>query len=138
MTVAHSEEEVQQAQEDFLKIIMRDVENLASAYQKLIISPDNAKALVKAMQDAADSIKARAGIFGYVRATDVAGQLSNFCRRYYNKDNKYHLIILEKHIQTISVIFAHKITGDGGEIGKELMLSLARLIQKYLKRVDVA
>ena len=137
LTVAHSEEEMLKAEEEFLKTILRDVESLSVAYSRLIVSPDNAKTLVKSMQDSADSIKARAGIFGYVRATEVAGQLSNFCRRYYDKDNKYHLIILEKHIQTIAVIFSHKITGDGGEIGKDLMLSLARLIQKYLKRPDI-
>ncbi len=47
----------------------------------------------------------RAGLFGYIRATEVANQLYNFCRRYYDPANKYHLIILEKHIQTIRVIF---------------------------------
>lgn len=136
LTVASSQDEVQKLQEDFLKIIIKDVEVLESSYQLLITSPDNARTLVKAIQDAAESIKARSGVFGYVRATEVAGQLHNFCRRYYDKDNKYHLIIIEKHIQTISAIFANQITGDGGELGKELMRDLARLIQKYLNGKD--
>ncbi len=136
LIVAGSEEEVMKAHDDFLKAILKDVELMEATYRTLIISPDNARALVKSIQYAADSIKARAGIFGYVRATEVAGQLQNFCRRYYDRENKYHLIIIEKHIQTITAIFAHQITGDGGETGKELMRDLARLIQKYLNRKD--
>ncbi len=136
MTVSHSDDELQKMQEEFLKTIMKDVEQLETSYQILITSPDNARELIARIQEAAESVKARAGIFGYVRATEVANQLSNFCRRYYDRENKYHLIILEKHIQTISAIFANKITGDGGETGKELMRDLARLIQKYLKRPE--
>jgi CheY-like chemotaxis protein len=133
---AQTEAEVKKVQDDFLNTIIRDVENMEAAYRLLITSPDNARTLVRNIQDAAESIKARAGIFGYIRATEVASQLYNFCRRYYDKDNKYHLVILEKHIQTITAIFANRITGDGGEVGKALLQDLAKLIQKYLNRKD--
>lgn len=136
LTVAQSEDEIARAQEEFLKTIMKDVDAMQAAYHALIQSPDNAARLVKSIQDAAESVKSRAGIFGYIRATEVASQLYNFCRRYYDRNNKYHLIILEKHIQTIAVIFAGKVTGDGGEVGSELMRDLARLIQKYLNRKE--
>ena len=136
LTVAKTEEEIKAAQADFLVTIMKDVGNMLTSYQTLTASPDNAKKLVKTIQDASESIKARAGIFGYLRATEVATQLYNFCRRHYNKDNKYHLIILEKHIQTLQVIFMHKITGDGGTLGADLMRDLARLIQKYINHTD--
>jgi two-component system chemotaxis response regulator CheY len=136
LTVAASEDEISKAQAEFMQAMLKDVETLEESYQALIKSPDNTKKLVGNIKDAAFSIKSRAGIFGYIRATEVANQLYNFCRRYYDKDNKYHLIILEKHIQTIVVIFSHKITGDGGAIGAELMRDLAKLINKYLNRKD--
>jgi hypothetical protein len=46
------------------------------------------------------------------------------------------LIILEKHIQTITVIFANKVTGDGGALGAELLRDLAKLINRYLNKKD--
>jgi DNA-binding response OmpR family regulator len=134
LTVAKSEEEVQKVQDQFLVSMLKDVEVMNTAYASLVKHPENVKKLIKTIETSAFSIKSRAGIFGYVRATEVAHQLYNFCRRYYDKENTNHLIILEKHIQTISAIFANKITGDGGDIGKDLIIDLARLINKYINR----
>ncbi len=136
LTIAKSEEEIKKVRDEFLVSIMQDVESMNTSYRLLITSPDNALKLVKAIQDSADSVKSRAGVFGYIRATEVANQLYNFCRSYYDKENKYHLIILEKHIQTISVIFAKNVLDDGGPIGAELILDLAKLIHKYMNRKD--
>ncbi len=134
LTIAKSEDEIKNVRDDFLKSIMHDVDSMNSNYELLVKSPDNVRKLVKAIQDSADSIKSRAGIFGYIRATEVAAQLYNFCRSYYDRNNKYHLIILEKHIQTISVIFAKNVMDDGGPVGAALIHDLAKLIHKYMKR----
>ena len=136
LTVARSEAEVQKVRNEFLQSMIKDVESLQNAYNILIQSPDNAPQLIKIIESASFSIKSRAGIFGYLRATEVAGQLHTFCRRYYDKYNGQHMIILEKHIQALSTIFVHQITGDGGEIGKQLIIDLARLINKYIHRTD--
>ena len=136
LALAKSEEEVQKAQNEFLLTMMRDVESLNGAYADLIKYPEHYRKLIKNIEDACFSIKSRAGIFGYVRATEVATQLHNFCKRYYDSANPHHVIILEKHIQAIGAIFTYKITGDGGEVGRELIIDLARLINKYLNRKE--
>lgn len=136
LTIAKSEDEIKSVRDEFLASILKDVEAMKNSYSTLITTPDNAARFVRTIQDSAELIRARAGVFGYLRATEVAAQLYNFCRRHYDRQNKYHLVILEKHIQTISVIFAHNVTGDGGEVGDELMRDLSRLIQKYLHRRD--
>jgi CheY-like chemotaxis protein len=134
LTMATSQDEIEKAKNEFMTSIMSDVATMQDTYLILIKSPDNARILVKTIQETAFSIKARAGIFGYLRATEVANQLYTFCKKYYDRDNAQHLIIIEKHIQTISAIFTHKISGDGGEVGKQLILDLARLISKYLNK----
>lgn len=136
LTIAKSEEEIRSVREDFLQTMMKDVSNMEDDFAILVQSPDNAKKLVRNIQVAAERVAARAGVFGYIRATEVATQLHQFCRKHYDRENKYHLIILEKHIQTISVIFAQNITDDGGVVGGELMRDLARLIHKYIYRKD--
>ena len=136
LSIAKSEEEIGKMQAQFVTSMLKDLDALHAAYALIIHSPDNLKTSLKTIKDSAASIKARAGVFGYTRASEVANQLYNFCQSYYDKDNAHHLIIIEKHIQTISVIFAQKITGDGGDTGRELMIDLARLINKYLNRKE--
>ncbi len=131
-TVESSEIIIHDAEEDFLKSIMKDVATLEDTYRTLIQSPNYAKELVKLIQDAALSIKSRAGTFGYGRGSDIADMLYIFCSRHYDKENKYHLIILEKHIQAISVIFGGRIKGEGGDIGAMLVQDLGKLIRKYM------
>ncbi|NBO19609.1 MAG: response regulator [Proteobacteria bacterium] len=136
LTIAKSEEEIKNVRDDFLTSIMKDVVGMEDDFALLVQSPDNARKLVRSIQTSAERVASRAGVFGYIRATEVATQLHQFCRKHYDKENKYHLIILEKHIQTLSVIFAQNITDDGGQVGGELLRDLARLIQKYLYRKD--
>lgn len=136
LTVAQSEEEIKNVQEEFLAAMIKDVQKLESAHKLLATTPEHEKRIIENIKDITFSIKSRAGMFGYIRATEVASQLYNFLRRYYSRDNPNHLIIIEKHIQTISVIFHDGITGDGGQVGSDLLKDLARLINKYHAKAD--
>lgn len=135
-TIAQSEELVNSLEGTFIVDIMKEVNNLEKAYKLLVDNPDHAKRLVISMKESAYVIKSRSGTFGFSRASEVADLLHKFCQDSYDKENKYHLIILEKHIQTISVIFSQRIKGDGGEVGAALLSDLAKLIERYLHRKD--
>jgi DNA-binding response OmpR family regulator len=127
-----SESVIKNEEDEFLTAIMKDVAMLEHTYGQLIQSPDYAEKFVNIIKDSALAIKSRAGTFGYSRGSEIAGMLYIFCHRHYNKENKHHLIIIEKHIQAISVIFTGRIKGEGGEIGTMLTQDLGKLIQKYL------
>jgi two-component system, chemotaxis family, chemotaxis protein CheY len=130
-TVAQTENIIHDEETIFIDSMMKDVATLEETYRLLIQSPDFAAQFVSLIKEAALSIKSRAGTFGYTRGSDIAGMLYTFCHKVYNRDNKYHLIVLEKHIQAISVVFSGRIKGDGGEIGAMLVRDLAKLIDKY-------
>lgn len=135
-TITQSEALITSYEDTFIQAIMKEVATLEKAYTMLVQNPDHSKRLIISIKEAAFTIKSRAGTFGFSRATEVADLLHKFCQNAYDRENKYHLIILEKHIQTISVIFTHKIKGDGGEVGAELLKDLAKLIDLYLHRKD--
>jgi two-component system, chemotaxis family, chemotaxis protein CheY len=133
VTIQESESIILNEEDQFITSIMKDVKSMEDMYALLLKSPDHAVHLVSRIKDVALSIKARAGTFGYGRGSDIASMLYLFCHKHYNKENKYHLIILEKHIQAISVIFGGRIKGEGGDIGAMLTQDLGKLIKKYLK-----
>lgn len=135
---ASSPEERQQARAEFLQMIREEIDAMERAYESIAAGANTPQTSLKKIEDSAFIIKARAGLFGYVRAAEVAGQLLNFCRRHYDMRNLNHQIIVEKHIQAIAAIVAQNITGDGGEIGKALIIDLARLMHKYLSNIHVS
>lgn len=73
------------------------------------------------------SIKARSGTFGYRMASDVARLLYLFLSTDFVPTNPRHLIVIEKHIQVLMVIFAQKIKEREG-LGAELYTQLEHLI----------
>ena len=79
------------------------------------------------IKEATLSIKARAGTFGYRMASDVARLLYLFLSIDFVPTNPRHLIVIEKHIQVMMVIFAKKIKEREG-LGAELYSELERLI----------
>lgn len=131
-TVQETEAIIHNEEEAFTNMILRDVAALEETYRLLVTSPSYTRELVGRIRDAAQSIRSRAGTFGYARGSEIAGMLYYFCETCYDRDNKYHLIIIEKHIQAVSVIFNGRIKGEGGEIGAMLMTDLGRLVQKYI------
>jgi DNA-binding response OmpR family regulator len=79
------------------------------------------------VKDAALSIKSRAGTFGYRMASDVARLLYLFLSIDFIPTNPRHLVVIEKHIQVLTVIFAQGIKEREG-LGAELYSELEHLI----------
>jgi CheY-like chemotaxis protein len=80
-----------------------------------------------AMKAATLSIKARAGTFGYRMASDVARLFFLFLTTDFKPTNPRHLIVIEKHVQVLMIIFAQKIKERQG-VGADLYVELERLI----------
>ena len=79
------------------------------------------------IKEPALSIRARAGTFGYRMASDVARLLYLFLSINFVPTNPRHLVVIEKHIQVLMLIFAQKIKEREG-LGAELYSELEHLI----------
>lgn len=122
---------IQDSQREFLLWVSQDLAVLQAEVNKLSAGGDAAREVIPHIRHVAFTIKSRAGTFGYSRGSEVAQLLYDFCTDDYRPDNPTHLIVLQKHIDTLYVIFAQHVLGDGGVQGKELMSDLAKLIEKY-------
>ncbi|MFZ4541429.1 MAG: response regulator [Rickettsiales bacterium] len=79
------------------------------------------------LQEAVLSIKARAGTFGYRLASDVARLCFVFLSTHFSPTILSHLIVIQKHIEVLTVIFAKDIKEREG-MGAELYTELERLM----------
>ena len=76
-------------------------------------------------------LNARAGTFGYSRASEISYGLYLFARNKFNPKNTDHHLILRKHIEVLHVILGNQMRGNAGEIGAQIATELKSLIVKY-------
>ena len=126
--VAEAQQELVKAESEFISWAADDVQYLEDAYRLLEQNLNNMDAQVD-LREVAYRIKSQAGVFGFDIGTEVAGLLVRFLGSYTLMD-KDGLLILRKHIDAIKVIFNQKIKGNGEQIGRELITSLNKLIEK--------
>lgn len=131
-----TEERINAAQEvifdgakEFLNWFANDCKTLQAECRKLPQGENIAEVLGN-IEDAAFSIKARAGTFGYDCASLVANSLHQFTRRHPNFASE-HLLVYEKHTESLLTILQNNISGLGGEIGQELLHRLNQLTKKF-------
>jgi len=105
--------------------LREDITMMQQAYEAL--QKVYSLAAMDAIKDAALSIKARSGTFGYRMASDVARLLYLFLTTDFKATNPRHLVVIEKHLQVLTIILAQKIKERVG-IGADLYLELERLI----------
>lgn len=114
--------------EDSMKWIFDDLRIMREAFDGMR-TVYNPKAMEK-LKEAALSIKARAGTFGYSMASDVARLLYLFLSTDFEATNPRHLVVIDKHLQVLMVILAQKIKMREG-VGAELYSELERLIDSH-------
>lgn len=126
--VKEAQDSIDEMESEFVIWAKDDIARLETSYAALSKDPEDAKAHYE-MLSAAYAIKSQAGIFGYALGTEVAGMLVDYLTRHSDVDAN-NLIVIRKHIDTISVIFNQKLKNAGDDIAREFVLSLMRLIEK--------
>ncbi len=127
--IAQAQDVFNDAQDASLEWIREDIAAVEQAIGR-IAAGDKAGG-TNALNNAALSIKSRAGTFGYACVSDIAWQLYCYCRAGSERGQTLRSEVLLKHAQSIKALIAHKITGDAGETGRELLKELRELTKKY-------
>ncbi len=116
---------------DFVSWVQEEIKRLEEAYGKARSDPQDTEALQE-ISEAALTIKAQSGTFGYDFATAVSKQLFDFTAALRTVD-PLALTIIRKHIDTLYVIFQKEFHGSGPEIGDEVLSALLGLIDKHTR-----
>lgn len=137
MTEVFSEKVVGSAQgaidkhkDSFRDWAIKDIAALEEYYGRAVANMESCERDIVAIEGISERMKSQAGTFDFGLATQVAKSLAKFCMRH-PKPDKERMVVVRKHIDTLSVIINKNIVGDGGAVGGELMDNLAKLTEKY-------
>ena len=127
--VAAAQQVIDGHKDSFREWAAEDIAALEENYGKAA-KEEFRKEAIATITQIAERLKAQAGTFDFGLATLVAKSLAGFCTGHPEADRD-HMVVIRKHIDTLSVILSKKITGDGGQVGGELMDNLKKLTEKY-------
>lgn len=128
--IAKTQQVINEAAADFFDETLKDVEAMHAECRQLEAGEGDAKALLSELAGRAQLIKGQAETLGFTLVAKVGASLCDYCRNQ-NDSDETAAIVVRKHVDTLRVAFHERLNGDGGDTGKELIVSLNRLIEKF-------
>lgn len=129
--IASAESVIEEGKQDFFIDAHKNVETMEAAYSGAVKAPDDAKKHIKEIELVVFSLKGQSETLGFDLLALASKSLYDFCTKHFRAGDGEQLIVVRKHLDTISLITKENLKGDGGEIGQELIKSLKLLTQKY-------
>lgn len=125
-----AEAQVGEMEDDYADWVRETVAVLAREQRRAVDDPVRARRRYRAINRLALELRGQGGMFGYALVTEFGASL-HACTAGTPRITPNHLDLVKAHIDGIRVVVNQKITGDGGAVGKELLVSLARAKEKY-------
>lgn len=130
-----AEAEFEKMAEDYPDWVQGYLRRLTEFHSRCVDTPENRDKHFKGLSELAHDLKGQGGTFGYPLISRFGESLYNFTTYHdgYIEDN--HVEIVKAHIDSMKNVIAHRIAGEGGAVGKELIATLEAVIKKYTEFV---
>lgn len=108
--------------EQYIGWVTADLERLDQAITRLDAA--NPAASLKGVYEVAHDIKGQGATFGYRLVTDIGALLCRYLHKSQER-NAYDPAVIDAHVQALRTVIDNRVQGDAGELGKEILASLA-------------
>ncbi len=116
----------------YLDSVKKDLANLQAAFDRLESGTGVRQEALGEVFHISHDIKGQGGTFHYNLITLIGNQLCRFVEKLDNdKIGSLELEAINVHIASMKVIIDQKITGDGDEVGEQLLSGLEKVITKW-------
>ena len=125
-----AEEKIQNMETDYADWVRESVELLQQAHHRCVEEPEKAHEHFATINTLALELRGQGGIFGYPLITqfgkslyDISGEGTVLSAQL--------LDLIDSHIDLVKVVINQKVAGDGGDVGRQLLQSLAEAKRKF-------
>lgn len=127
--IERAEQAIKAMEKDYAVWVQEDLASLEEAFRRACAAPADQSAEMRTMFRIALDMKGQGASFGYQLITQIGDTLAAFLE---NRSSLAGLDceVVAAHIATMRAVFAREVRGDGGAIGRELVASLHKLIEK--------
>ncbi|MEL3890494.1 Hpt domain-containing protein [Ferrovibrio sp. MS7] len=108
--------------DQYIGWVTADLERLDQAITR--IDAANPAMGLKGVYEVAHDIKGQGATFGYRLVTDIGALLCRYLHLSQER-NTYDPAVIDAHVQALRTVIDNRVQGDAGELGKEILASLA-------------
>ncbi len=131
-TLAAAEAALEQMSEDYPDWVSGLIGKMTEQHSRCVDTPENRRDFFEEINHIAHDMKGQGGTFGYPLITDFSESLENFTSTRNDIDDRM-VELVKAHIDAMRAVIKGRVKGDGGEIGKQLTISLQMAIERYKK-----
>lgn len=113
--------------DQYIGWVTADLERLDQAISR-IDSASPALGL-KGVYEVAHDIKGQGATFGYRLVTDIGALLCRYLHQAQDR-NAYDPAVIDAHVQALRTVIDNRVQGDAGDLGKEILASLAAAAER--------
>lgn len=133
--MAATEAEIQSRSGDYANWIAGEVETLARQIDRLPQEPAQVSVRIAEINRTAHEMRGQGGIFGYPLVTQIAKSLYEATGGAFQTVSPNEHQLFKAHADAIKAVMNGHVSGDGGEVGRQLLASLEAAKRKYAKAV---
>lgn len=111
---------------DFPEVAARSLGEMKDYFESAKANPCDAKKEVRAILTLAMDLKGEAGSYGYQMLTEIGELLRRYTQNLESLSAR-DLQVIPAHIQAMEVVLRDQIKGDGGKVGRQIVLNLQQL-----------
>ena len=131
-----AEESIAELADDFVAHVKTDIDDLREAQKKLVGGNLDPAECLKQLFHIAHNLKGKGGTFGYDLLTIISNQLCRMIERMSPPISSLATDVIELHINSIHLVHAQDLKGDGGEVGESMLNGLDQVIQKWEQSLE--
>ena len=124
-----AEAEFNKMSEDYPDWVQSLIDELSDNYRRCIDTPEIRHEKVAVIHDIAHDMKGQGGTFGYPLITNFGDSLYK-CTHKSEEASDNLVELIKAHVDGMKAVISGRVSGDGGEIGQELLVSLDQAVQK--------
>ena len=128
--LAEAEKELERVALDFTQWAGNYLKNLGELVQKAAADAGGRRKIYEEINLLAHELRGQGGTFGYPLITTFGKMLYEATRPGCREDAN-GVEIVKAHVDAMRAVIREKISGDGGDIGRELLASLKQAIDKH-------
>ena len=125
-----AEAEFEKMAEDYPDWVQSYLRKLYELHGRCVDTPELRHEFFRTLRELAHDLKGQGGTFGYTLISIFGESLYDATRPRDDYTDNY-VEIVKAHVDAMRAVIKGRIKGDGGQIGKELSITLHKAIERY-------